>query len=106
MGICSAANCNMTPEELSILASGFFGGIGGTFDQGSCGALTGAVMALGILSSNENKIKEDSKKLFNDFKKEYSSVTCGAISKNGEDKSPCGDCCVFAGNMVVELLKD
>ncbi len=40
------------------------------------------------------------------LKKEYGSVQCGIISKNGEDKSPCVDCCVYAANEAIKLLKE
>lgn len=103
MGLCE--NCDIDVEDLSKIALGFSGGIGGTFADGTCGAITGAVMALGILA-DEDDIKPMSKELFNEFQDKYGSVKCGAISKNGEDKSPCVDVCLFAGNKVCELLKD
>lgn len=103
MGLCEVEG--LPVDELAILASGFSGGIGGTFDEGTCGAVTGAIMALGFLGQDEESIKFNSKELFNAFKKKYGSVTCGFVSKNGEDKSPCVECCVFAGEKVCDLLK-
>lgn len=103
MGLCE--DCDIDVEDLSKIALGFSGGIGGTFADGTCGAITGAVMALGILA-DEDDIKHMSKELFNEFQDKYGSVKCGAISKNGEDKSPCVDVCLFVGNKVCELLKD
>ena len=100
MGLCEVANHPMSQARLCALASGFSGGIGGTFDEGTCGALTGALIALGFLEDDEIKIKMDA------FKKEYGSVQCGIISKNGEDKSPCVDCCVYAANEAIKLLKE
>ena len=96
IGLCEVANHPMSQARLCALASGFSGGIGGTFDEGTCGALTGALIALGFLEDDEIKIKMDAKKLYDAFKKEYGSVQCSIISKNGEDKSPCVDCCVYA----------
>ena len=104
MGICDAAG--LPTDELSLLAKGFSGGIGGTFSEGTCGAVTGAVIALGFLGEDEGKIIKASKKLFNEFKEEYGSVTCGYISKDGDDKSPCVEVCLFAGEKVVEYLKE
>ena len=126
MGLCDVAG--LPTEELATLATGFGGGIGGTFDEGTCGAVTGAVMALGFLGADGEQISSCAKGLFNafkeeygsvtwiiggidgwtysEFKEEYGSVTCGAISKNGEDKSPCVEVCVFAGEKVCELLKE
>ena len=104
MGICDVAG--MPTEELALLAKGFSGGIGGTFSEGTCGAVTGAVMALGLLGADEKQIISASKKLFNEFKDKYESVTCGYISKDGDDKSPCVEVCVFAGEKVCEYLKE
>lgn len=106
IGLCEVANHPMSQARLCALASGFSGGIGGTFDEGTCGALTGALIALGFLEDDEIKIKMDAKKLYDAFKKEYGSVQCGIISKNGEDKSPCVDCCVYAANEAIKLLKE
>ena len=75
MGIGEVAGLDL--EELELLASGFSGGIGATFEDGTCGGLTGAVM-----------------------------VTCGEISDNGKDKSPCVELCLFSANEVCKLLKD
>lgn len=101
LGILSV-DCKLSKEELLVLASGFSGGIGGTLDEGTCGALTGAVMALGLLS--DENVAPYAKQLFNSFKEEYSSVRCDVISKNGEDKSFCVECCVFAAEQLMNLL--
>lgn len=61
---------------------------------------------MGFLEDDEIKIKMDAKKLYDAFKKEYGSVQCSIISKNGEDKSPCVDCCVYAANEAIKLLKE
>ncbi|MCQ2972633.1 MAG: C-GCAxxG-C-C family protein [archaeon] len=96
------SDCKLSQEELFVLASGFSGGIGGTFDEGTCGAVTGAIMAMGFLS--DDNVAPLARSLFNDFKEEYTSVRCDIISKNGEDKSPCAECCVFAAEKVMDLL--
>ena len=48
----------------------------------------------------------NAKEIFNAFKEEYGTVRCDIISKNGEDKSPCVDCCVFIANKVADLLDE
>lgn len=105
MGICKNADCDLTQEQLAILASGFGGGMGGTFDEGTCGALTGAIMALGLIGNDGGEISSQTKELFNKFKDKYSSVRCDVISKNGDDKSLCTECCLFAGDVVSDLIK-
>ncbi len=104
MGLCECADYPMEQSDMCKLACSFAGGIGGTFDEGTCGALTGALMANGLLGDDEATIKSNAKKLYESFKEEYGSVCCGVISKNGEDKSPCVDCCVFIAQKLNEML--
>ena len=106
MGLCESAEADITQKEMVKLACGFAGGMGGTFDEGTCGAVTGALMANGILNDDPGKIKSNAKEIFNAFKEEYGTVRCDIISKNGEDKSPCVDCCVFIANKVSDLLDE
>lgn len=104
MGLCETAHYPITQAEMVKLGCGFAGGIGGTFDEGTCGAVTGAVIANGLIIDDPNEIKANAKEIFNAFKSEYGSVCCGTITNNGEDKSPCVDCCVFIANKVADLL--
>ena len=106
MGLCETAGADITTDEMTKLACGFAGGMGGTFDEGTCGAVTGALMANGIILDDTGKIKANAKEIFNTFKEEYGTVRCDIISKNGEDKSPCVDCCVFIAKKVAELLDE
>jgi len=106
MRLCESAEADITQKEMVKLACGFAGGMGGTFDEGTCGAVTGALMANGILNDDPGKIKSNAKEIFNAFKEEYGTVRCDIISKNGEDKSPCVDCCVFIANKVADLLDE
>ena len=106
MGLCECADADITTDEMIRLGCGFAGGIGGTFDEGTCGAITGAIMANGIVLDNTGKIKANAKEIFNTFKEEYGSVCCGKITDNGKDKTPCVDCCVFIANKVADLWED
>ena len=106
MALCETANANISLKEMTKLACGFAGGIGGTFDEGTCGAVTGAIIANGILNDDPSIIKSNAKEIFNRFKNEYGSVCCGKLTNNGEDKSICVDCCVFIANEVSDLLDD
>lgn len=103
MGLCETADADITKEKMIRLGCGFAGGIGGTFDEGTCGAVTGALMANGIVIDDTGKIKANAKEIFNSFKEEYGTVRCDKISDNGKDKSPCIDCCVFIANKVADL---
>ena len=106
MALCETANANISLKEMTKLACGFAGGIGGTFDEGTCGAVTGAIIANGILNDDPSIIKSNAKEIFNRFKNEYGSVCCGKLTNNGDDKSICVDCCVFIANEVSDLLDD
>ena len=106
MGLGECANLDMSQAEMCKLACGFAGGMGGTFDEGTCGAVTGALMANGLILDDPGKIKSNAKEIFNAFKEEYGTVRCDIISKNGDDKSPCVDCCVFISNKVADLLDE
>ena len=103
MGLCECAEYPMSKAEMCKITCGFAGGIGGTFDEGTCGAVTGALIANGLILDNPDKIKENAKDIFNSFKDEYGSVCCGTITDNGKDKSPCVDCCVLIANKVADL---
>lgn len=103
MGLCETADADITKEKMIRLGCGFAGGIGGTFDEGTCGAVTGVLMANGIVIDDTSKIKANAKEIFNSFKEEYGTVRCDKISDNGKDKSPCVDCCVFIANKVADL---
>lgn len=103
IGLCETADIDITQKEMTKIACGFAGGMGGTFDEGTCGALTGALIANGLIFDNTSEIKSNAKELFNIFKNEYETVRCDKISKNGTDKSPCVDCCVFIANNFADL---
>ena len=104
IGLCETADIDIIQKEMTKIACGFAGGMGGTFDEGTCGALTGALIANGLIFDNTSEIKSNAKELFNIFKNEYGTVRCDKISKNGTDKSPCVDCCVFIANYIADSV--
>jgi len=104
IGLCETADIDITQKEMTKIACGFAGGMGGTFDEGTCGALTGALIANGLIFDNTSEIKSNAKELFNIFKNKYGTVRCDKISKNGTDKSPCVDCCVFIANCIADSV--
>ena len=106
MGLCETAGADITIDEMTRLGCGFAGGMGGTFDEGTCGAVTGALMANGLLNDDNSKIKANAKEIFNTFKEEYGTVRCDLITDHGKDKSPCVDCCVFIANKVADLIDE
>ena len=104
MGLCETAEYPISQAEMVKLGCGFAGGMGGTFEEGTCGAVTGALIANGLINDDPSEIKANAKEIFNAFKEEYGTVRCDKISDKGKDKSPCVDCCVFIANKVADLL--
>lgn len=104
-GICRAAGCSRSDEELLALSAGFRGGTGCSYNEGSCGALMAGVMALGMFLPEDNaKAVTLSKELFEHFKERYGTVICGNIVyRNGF--ASCTGCCLYVGRKVAELLK-
>lgn len=107
-GICRslATGSDLPAEELLMaLSAGLRGGIGRTYNEGTCGALTGAVIALGVLfRDDEAKALELSRELFNDFMDEFGTVICGKIT-NEHGLTRCTDCCIMAGCCVERMYK-
>ena len=104
MGLCETAEYPISQAEMVKLGCWFAGGMVGTFDEGTCGAVTGALIANGLINNDPSEIKANAKEIFNAFKEEYGTVRCDKISDKGKDKSPCVDCCVFIANKVADLL--
>lgn len=96
---------DLDKDKLALIATGFAGGIGGTFDEGTCGALSGAVLALGLLEDDPAVIKEQSKELYEAFKNENGAVSCGALTDNGNDKSKCVGRCAFMAQKAIDFLE-
>lgn len=96
---------NLTEQELLRLGKGFSGGIGGTFDEGTCGALTGAIIALGLLEPDEKNMAI-SKQLLKFFQAKYGTVQCAKLTDDGADKSKCDEYCQFVGENFTELANN
>ena len=105
IGICRAAGLKADEHWLSAIAAGFRGGIGGTHDEGTCGALSGAVLAMGLLSEGDgNLAAKQSRQLYKAFKQQQGAVACKMIlGKNGAKN--CTECCLCAGTEAAKLIK-
>lgn len=98
------SKCELSDASLKAISCGLRGGIGKTFDEGTCGALTGAVIAIGLLCpDDENKAADLSKELYLEFKNKFGTVCCGNIT-NENGKKLCNECCLTAGRIAGELL--
>lgn len=90
---------------LKRISGGFRGGIGGTYGEGTCGALSAGVIALGLLLDDDGKATIASQKLFKAFSDEFGSVSCGKIREK-YGSSHCTDCCLFCGRHILDLANE
>lgn len=96
------------PDEFTLahIASALRGGIGKTFDEGTCGALTGAVVALGLLyADDEIQANVAAKRVYEGFKKHFGTVCCGRITDE-HGRKRCTECCLTAGKLVGNELQE
>ena len=92
----------MDRDALLALGSTFGSGMGGM--RGTCGALVGAEMALGMLGWKGSSMNKYSRELFVDFEKKCGSTVCIEIKGvlTGRMLCSCEDCCRHA----VEALEE
>ena len=106
LGIARGTGASM-PDEKTLMAitAGLRGGIGRTYNEGTCGALTGATVALGLLfPDDEEKAIALSNELFKGFSQEFGTVICGKIT-NEYCLKRCTECCIKAGCLAACLYQ-
>lgn len=93
-----------TEQQLRSMSDSFSGGIGHEFSQGTCGALSGAIMALGFYASGDKKKHlRLAAEVYETFKKQEGTVQCGDIyGPNGFSR--CDGCNRCAIQKVIEIL--
>lgn len=105
LGVCRTLGSELTEKQLKALSVGLRGGIGKTFGDGTCGALTSGVMALGFYTPDDNdKGVALAEELFKHFKDTYGTVKCGDIVGKYQFNR-CTGCCLCMGEKVVEFLQ-
>lgn len=105
VGIARTYPASMPDEKtLKRVSAALRGGIGRTFDEGTCGAVTGAVIALGLMyPDDENKACFGAKNVYEGFKNHFGTVCCGKITDE-YGKKRCNECCLTAGRLVDEFV--
>lgn len=102
LAVSHAAGCSLDDETLRSLAVGFRGGIGTTFDEGTCGALSSAVMAVGLAMGADRKgATKAAKEMYERFQKHFGTVSCG---KQNRGRDHCLNCCLVATRNALEIL--
>lgn len=105
LGLCRALGSELTEKQLKALSAGFRGGIGKTYEDGTCGALTAGIMTLGLYTADDNdKGIALAGELFKHFKNTYGTVKCGDIVGQYQF-TRCTGCCLCMDEKVVELLQ-
>lgn len=91
-------------EALLTLGSTFGSGMGGM--MGTCGALVGAEMVLGILSGRTSGMNGTSRKLFQMFEEKCGASRCIDIKGvvTGQMLCSCENCVRYAIEAVEEIL--
>lgn len=100
-------------DDIVKIASGFCGGIGGTQDE-ICGALSGGILAIGLLygrnNSNEDnqKAKDLTVELHSCFKEKFGSTQCSVLLELLGEQTNSEKCCDLSGEaagMSYEIIK-
>ena len=104
-GTLAATGTPVDDDTLKHLSAGFAGGIGKTHNCGTCGAITGGVFALGLLSEGDDaKTARLAAELFNHFKEKLGDVECNKL-KSHANLTPCDLCCLVAGRKIYEMME-
>lgn len=107
LGICKTFGGSLTEEQLMALSAGFAGGIGRTYNDGTCGALAAGVMAAGFyLPGQPEQAISVAKELFEQFKKREGTVICQDILQKYGGFGNCTNCCLHVGHDVAEILRN
>jgi C_GCAxxG_C_C family probable redox protein len=86
------------------MSEAFSGGIGHKFGEGTCGALTGAIAALGFYASGDKeKHLRLAAEVYDEFKKQQGTISCGDIYARYHFDH-CDGCNLCAIQKVIEVL--
>lgn len=105
LGIARAHPENMPDTQtLKYVSGAFRGGIGKTFGEGTCGAVSGAVIGLGLIYAEDEKSACDGAKfVYDGFKNHFGTLCCGKITDEF-GKKRCNECCQVAGKLVQDFV--
>ncbi len=96
-------------KEALKVASGFGGGMG---IESVCGAITGAIMAIGCLFANKNtqeikKTRDLSKKFFNVYESEMGYIDCTPLKKEYRtEENKCSDVILKAAEILDDIIEE
>lgn len=104
---CSYCDITGIDEETMKNISQAFGGGLGTLD-GSCGAIAGAGIVLGLANKEARKTAQATRKLMTEFKARNGSVTCKELKgvETGVVLRDCTDCVRDAAEFLEKQLSE
>ena len=107
--VCAFADkIDVEEKTLFKLAEGFGRGMGNM--EGSCGAISGAIMAIGFINSDGNKTSKvstygRSTYILDEFKKQRGTVRCKDLKTQGPCFTPCRQCVELAAELLEKELE-
>ena len=102
--IAATLGTPLTEQQLRSMSDSFSGGIGHEFAHGTCGALSGAIMALGMYASGDKDTHlRMAAEVYETFQKQEGTVSCGDIYGSFKFEH-CNGCNLCAVQKVVEVL--
>ena len=95
----------MDEETMRHLTQGYAVGIGASM-EGTCGAIIGAVNALGLINKNPQKTMQSARKIISSFKEQNGTVICKELKgmTDGVVKRECIDCVRDAAALLEQEL--
>ena len=109
--LCAFADkIDIPTEVLFKMSEGYGFGMGNM--QGTCGAISGAVAALGLINSNGTpKSKAETykrtRRILEGFEKERGAIRCKDLKdRNGNSFTPCDVCVALAAELLEEELNN
>ena len=95
----------ISEEEMKKITQGFAVGMGTM--EGSCGAIAGAAVVLGMVNDNPGKTFKDVRGIMSQFKEQNGSVICKELKgiETGEVLRECNDCVMDAAMMLEAAIE-
>lgn len=96
----------ISEDEMKKITQGFAVGMGTM--EGSCGAIAGAAVVLGMANDNPGKTFKDVRGIMSQFKEQNGSVICKELKglETGEVLRECNDCVMDAAMLLEAALEE
>lgn len=105
---CTYCDCvGMDEAEMAAITQSLGVGIGATM-EGTCGAITGASVIVGLYNKNKDRVTamKDAKEIVTKFKERNSEITCKDLKgvETGKILRDCNDCVRDAAEFLEGIL--